>query len=255
MQYCYLGRATVQYLKEKLLFRAAIMTGRHLSTIQSGRQYPAPAGDDSNNHTRDASFQSLPDNPSPPHHHETRRTNSYPPPYTTSAPNSPPPSRPLGFGIVAQARRLEYKERSNRRLMGMRQQSSLRNLFQSPRLSQSERSRTLEETSPLMSNKRDEMMKQRKGSESFDGDAIEIEMQLKEETVTEALVDMFFGQWVSILLIFAPFALASHFLEWAPKYTFWLCFLTMIPLASILGDFTEEAAAHTNQVIGGLVSV
>jgi Ca2+/H+ antiporter len=28
----------------------------------------------------------------------------------------------------------------------------------------------------------------------------------------------------------------------------------MIPLASILGDFTEEAAAHTNEVIGGLVS-
>lgn len=31
-------------------------------------------------------------------------------------------------------------------------------------------------------------------------------------------------------------------------------FLTMIPLASILGDFTEEAATHTNEVIGGLVS-
>jgi Ca2+:H+ antiporter len=28
----------------------------------------------------------------------------------------------------------------------------------------------------------------------------------------------------------------------------------MIPLASVLGDFTEEVAAHTNEVIGGLVN-
>ena len=35
---------------------------------------------------------------------------------------------------------------------------------------------------------------------------------------------------------------------------FWLNFLVMIPLASILGDFTEEVALHTNQTIGGLVN-
>lgn len=232
------------------------MPQRHLSTIKSGKEYPPPT--DGNNgspstkgHRIQVSSQSLPETPSPPQAHTPPlRRYSYPPP-GSSPPNTPPPSHPLGFGIVAQARRLEYKERSNRRLM-TRQQSSLRNLFASPRLAQSERSRTPEETSPLMSEKRDELMKQRKGGVLFDGEVID--MELKKETTMEALVDMVFGQWVSILLIFAPFALASHFLEWAPKFTFWFCFLTMIPLASILGDFTEEAAAHTNEVIGGLVS-
>jgi Ca2+:H+ antiporter len=28
----------------------------------------------------------------------------------------------------------------------------------------------------------------------------------------------------------------------------------MIPLAAILGDFTEEVALHTNQTVGGLVN-
>jgi hypothetical protein len=44
----------------------------------------------------------------------------------------------------------------------------------------------------------------------------------EQETVMEALTDMLFGQWVSMLLIFSPLALASHFLEWDAKYTFWL---------------------------------
>jgi calcium/proton exchanger cax len=35
---------------------------------------------------------------------------------------------------------------------------------------------------------------------------------------------------------------------------FWLNFCVMIPLAAILGDFTEEAALHTNDTIGGLLN-
>ena len=100
------------------------------------------------------------------------------------------------------------------------------------------------ETSPLVSHGDDEL------SEEGGGQSEEV---VGKETTLEALWGMVFGEWVSLLLVFAPFALASHFLEWSPQYTFWLCFLTMIPLASILGDFTEEAAAHTNEVIGGLV--
>jgi hypothetical protein len=112
----------------------------------------------------------------------------------------------LGFGIVAQARRLEYKERSQRRLMmgANSRPSSLRHMF-----STSEQSAT--ETSPLMSGKI-EMTTQQDGGES---------VIVKGETTTEALIDIVFGQWVSILLIFSPFALASHFLEWDAKYTFW----------------------------------
>jgi Ca2+:H+ antiporter len=215
--------------------------GRHLSTIKSGREYkPSHSFDDSLTHSHSQSrlSESPPENTSNNH----RRTNSFPPPtYDRSlsfGSPPPPPSGPLGFGIVAQARRLEYKERSQRRLLGANSRpSSLRHMF-----STSEQSAT--ETSPLMSGKI-EMTTQQDGGES---------VIVKGETTTEALIDIVFGQLVSILLIFSPFALASHFLEWDAKYTFWFCFFTMIPLASILGDFTEEAAAHTNEVIGGLLN-
>mmetsp|Transcript_10893 Transcript_10893/g.16815 ORF Transcript_10893/g.16815 Transcript_10893/m.16815 type:complete len:564 (-) Transcript_10893:225-1916(-) len=74
-------------------------------------------------------------------------------------------------------------------------------------------------------------------------------------TAGEALWDAFFGKpLLSVLLIFVPIAIASHHLHWSPSAIFWLNFLAMVPLASILGDFTEEVAAHTNQVIGGLVN-
>eukprot|EP00957_Ditylum_brightwellii_P211849 15366668-Ditylum_brightwellii.AAC.1 len=39
----------------------------------------------------------------------------------------------------------------------------------------------------------------------------------------------------------------SMMLEWGPDQIFWLNFLAMILLASILGDFAEKLAAHTNQ--------
>lgn len=173
-----------------------MVRGRHLSTIKSGKEFQSASRsfDD-----RDSLSESH-----PPDTFEHRRTNSYPPPSYFDSP--PPPSRPLGFGIVAQARRLEYKERSQRRLMGGNKQTSLRHLF-------SPTERPLNETSPLVSSKT-EMTKQE--------DGVDVAELIKEETVAEALVDIVFGQWVSMLLIFSPLALASHFLEWDPKYTFWL---------------------------------
>lgn len=169
------------------------------------------------------------------------RMNSFPPPGGDS--------NPLGFGIVARARRLEYKDKSRRRLMMGDKQSSLSRLV-SPRLTQSERKSGSLESSPLMQKSKEADKEDDNGHGSVEIDKEHVE----KETVCEALWDMFFGQWVSLLLVFAPFAIAAHFLQWDPKYIFWFCFLTMIPLASILGDFTEEAAAHTNEVIGGLVS-
>jgi len=67
-------------------------------------------------------------------------------------------------------------------------------------------------------------------------------------------VNIWIGKPISFLLFCAPFACASHYLEWGPQWIFWLNFLTMVPLASILGDFTEEAALHTNEVVGGLLN-
>jgi Ca2+:H+ antiporter len=76
----------------------------------------------------------------------------------------------------------------------------------------------------------------------------------KTSTLREALTDIVFGKWVSLFLIFMPFCFLAKHLQWGPVWSFWLNFLVMIPLAAILGDFTEEVAAHTNQVVGGLIN-
>ena len=65
---------------------------------------------------------------------------------------------------------------------------------------------------------------------------------------------MILSKKINILLLFMPFGYLSHAQQWGDNYIFWLNFLSMVPLASILGDFTEELALHTNQVVGGLIN-
>ncbi len=78
--------------------------------------------------------------------------------------------------------------------------------------------------------------------------------QLYELDDIGVLKEMIAGKTINILLLFIPLAVASHHLGWSPVAVFWLNFVAMVPLASLLGDFTEEVAEHTNQVIGGLVN-
>lgn len=74
-------------------------------------------------------------------------------------------------------------------------------------------------------------------------------------TVLEALRDIVFGKGVVTWCLLAmPIALLSAKQEWSPTSVFWWNFITMIPLAAILGDFTEEVALHTNDTIGGLIN-
>lgn len=70
----------------------------------------------------------------------------------------------------------------------------------------------------------------------------------------EAIKSIIVGKTVSVFLLLIPFAIWSVKAGWGANYVFWLNFLVMIPLASILGDFTEEAALHTNETIGGLLN-
>jgi Ca2+:H+ antiporter len=70
----------------------------------------------------------------------------------------------------------------------------------------------------------------------------------------EALKSIVLGKAVSIFLFFIPLAICANYYGWDAVYVFWLNFFVMIPLASILGDFTEEVALHTNDTIGGLVN-
>ena len=70
----------------------------------------------------------------------------------------------------------------------------------------------------------------------------------------EALKEMFLDNKINLLFGFLPLAYWSHAAGWPDSSVFVLTFLTMIPLASMLGIFTEELAAHTNDVIGGLIN-
>ena len=86
-------------------------------------------------------------------------------------------------------------------------------------------------------------------------DCADNEEELVRESAVEALVNMIFGKGiVSLCLLAMPISLwAAHF-GWSDTWIFWLNFFALIPLASILGDFTENVALHTNEVTGGLIN-
>ncbi|KAF0700628.1 Aste57867_8806 [Aphanomyces stellatus] len=69
-----------------------------------------------------------------------------------------------------------------------------------------------------------------------------------------AIKDMLFGSYVNLFLVFTPFAIWSYCAEWGDVPVFVLNFLTMIPMASMLGDATEALAFHAGDTIGGLVN-
>ena len=74
-------------------------------------------------------------------------------------------------------------------------------------------------------------------------------------STTQHLIQIVTGKGiVSLCLLAGPLALAANAYDWSDTAKFWLNFVTMIPLASILGDFTEEVALHTNETIGGLIN-
>ncbi|KAK1741415.1 calcium:proton antiporter [Skeletonema marinoi] len=85
---------------------------------------------------------------------------------------------------------------------------------------------------------------------SVDSDVIPEE----EGTAWEGLVEMFTENKINYLFVFIPVAVWSHANRWSDGSIFILNFLAMVPLASMLGVFTEELAAHTNDVIGGLIN-
>jgi len=61
-------------------------------------------------------------------------------------------------------------------------------------------------------------------------------------------------KYLNILLLFAPVAVAGEFLGWSPTIVFWCAALAVIPLASILGEATEELTAHTGPKLSGFLN-
>jgi Ca2+:H+ antiporter len=61
-------------------------------------------------------------------------------------------------------------------------------------------------------------------------------------------------KYFNILLVFAPVAIAGELLGWSPTIVFWSAALAVIPLAGILGEATEELAAHTGPKLSGFLN-
>jgi len=59
---------------------------------------------------------------------------------------------------------------------------------------------------------------------------------------------------LSLLLIFVPLGVASKYMGWNSAAVFGLNFMAIVPLASVLGAATENLAAHTGQLVGGLLN-
>eukprot|EP01135_Chromosphaera_perkinsii_P006855 Nk52_evm10s621 gene=Nk52_evmTU10s621 len=62
------------------------------------------------------------------------------------------------------------------------------------------------------------------------------------------------SNYVSVLLLIIPFALAGGYMKWGDNLVFALNFIAIMPLAWLLGKSTEELAIRTNQTIGGLMN-
>ena len=58
----------------------------------------------------------------------------------------------------------------------------------------------------------------------------------------------------NLLLIFVPIAIVGEFLHWPPLLVFAVSALAVMPLASLIGQATEELAAHTGPRLGGFLN-
>ncbi|KAI7863271.1 Sodium/calcium exchanger protein-domain-containing protein [Spinellus fusiger] len=74
-----------------------------------------------------------------------------------------------------------------------------------------------------------------------------------EPTFKQGLTSFVKSSWINLLTIVVPFGIMSHFF-WSPTVTFVLNFISIIPLAKMLGYVTEDISLRTGEVIGGLLN-
>lgn len=78
----------------------------------------------------------------------------------------------------------------------------------------------------------------------------------KEHVLGEMILKLFTDKWqLKVLLLGVPLAVGSKALGLAPGLSFLAAFCGLIPLAALLGDFTEDLAKRSNDVIGALINV
>mmetsp|Transcript_7985 Transcript_7985/g.15527 ORF Transcript_7985/g.15527 Transcript_7985/m.15527 type:complete len:444 (-) Transcript_7985:716-2047(-) len=70
----------------------------------------------------------------------------------------------------------------------------------------------------------------------------------------EGIKEMLMSSYINVFLFAIPVSFVSSYQGWNPVYTFSLSFLSLIPLALILGDITEDLALRFGDVVGGLIN-
>jgi Ca2+:H+ antiporter len=61
-------------------------------------------------------------------------------------------------------------------------------------------------------------------------------------------------RYVTVLLIFVPLSIVGSLLHWDDRLIFFTSAVGIVPLAWVLGEATEEMAAHTGPRVGGLLN-
>ncbi|KAM0792477.1 hypothetical protein ACM66B_005151 [Microbotryomycetes sp. NB124-2] len=73
-------------------------------------------------------------------------------------------------------------------------------------------------------------------------------------SVVDSIKALLLGGYINILLIAVPLSFLSHFLNWGSTADFVISFIAIIPLASLLGDATEQCSLKLGQTLGGLMN-
>ncbi|GAA5931686.1 uncharacterized protein JCM15063_001538 [Sporobolomyces koalae] len=78
--------------------------------------------------------------------------------------------------------------------------------------------------------------------------------QHDKPTYLASFKHLVFGGWLNIMLIAVPLSFVSHFAKWGSTADFIISFIAIVPLASLLGDATEQCALRLGQTVGGLLN-
>ena len=62
------------------------------------------------------------------------------------------------------------------------------------------------------------------------------------------------SNWINVMLLALPFAVASHYLGWPAIIVFIFNLVAVVPLALLLGEITEDLAIRFGDVWGGLIN-
>ena len=78
---------------------------------------------------------------------------------------------------------------------------------------------------------------------------------LSNENSFLGFLELLRGQlFLSSLLLFLPFAVLGQILNWSHPAQFFFNFVSMIPLAWLIGEMTELCAVHVGETAGGLLN-